>query len=245
VIVTNPPYLANHSAKRKGVLSLAASYFAGGRDNLYKVALDRCLEAADFVVAIIPETFLHSGYPTERLVLATVIEAALFTDTDAPAVVACFGPAAEVGAAGDAEVFLNETRVATLSQLQNLRLQSQAASPRRRVQFNVPQGRIGLRAVDGTKAGERIRFMPGDEFEYSREAIKVSSRLMTYVELPEVSDAELPKFIAAANAMLEKLRTDSRDLVLAPFKGNNNDGRRRRRLDYEMARRLLVKVLDS
>jgi hypothetical protein len=109
----------------------------------------------------------------------------------------------------------------------------------------VPQGRIGLRAVDGTKAGERIRFMPGDEFEYSREAIKVSSRLMTYVELPEVSDAELPKFIAAANAMLEKLRTDSRDLVLAPFKGNNNDGRRRRRLDYEMARRLLVKVLDS
>ena len=245
VIVTNPPYLANHSAKRKGVHSLAAPYFEAGRDNLYKVALDNCLAAADYVVAIIPETFLHSGYPTDRLVLATVIEDALFADTDAPAVVACFGPESGVGLGQAAQIYLNDSLVGSLNQLHELRLESQARSPRRRIQFNVAHGRVGLRAVDGTKAGERIRFMPGDEFDYSREAIKVSSRLMTYLELPEVSDADLPAVIARANAVLETLRAESQDLVLAPFKGNNNNGRRRRRLDYEMARRLLVQVLDA
>jgi hypothetical protein len=62
---------------------------------------------------------------------------------------------------------------------------------------------------------------------------------MTYLDLPEFSDAEISKLIAKANAVLSQIREASSDLVLAPFKGNDKNGRRRRRLDYALARRIL------
>jgi hypothetical protein len=67
----------------------------------------------------------------------------------------------------------------------------------------------------------------------------VSSRLMTYLDMPELSDDEIDSIIIRANAALKKIRKDSGDLVLAPFKGNDKNGRRRRRLDYALARKLL------
>jgi hypothetical protein len=51
--------------------------------------------------------------------------------------------------------------------------------------------------------------------------------------------------IAKANAALRKIRKDSGDLVLAPFKGNDRSGRRRRRLDYALARRILNEAVAS
>ena len=39
VIVTNPPYLAKHSAKRKRVWEDSAKYYAMGRNDLYQVDL--------------------------------------------------------------------------------------------------------------------------------------------------------------------------------------------------------------
>jgi hypothetical protein len=62
---------------------------------------------------------------------------------------------------------------------------------------------------------------------------------MTYLELPELSDAEVSKLISKANAILSRIRQASGDLVLAPFKGNDKNGKRRRRLDYALARRIL------
>jgi hypothetical protein len=245
VIITNPPYLANHSAKRKGVHSLAAPYFSEGRDNLYKVALDTCLAAADYVVAIIPETFLHSAYPTERLVLASVIEADLFEDTDAPALVACFGPKAT----NNHMIYLGETQVSSLEKIISLRLNPELSNRRRpvghEIHFNDPNGRIGLRAVDSSTGVESIAFLEGKDFDYPRSKVKVSSRLMTYIEVPELNDSEIAQVIAAANRLLSDIRAQSSDLALAPFKGNNNQGQRRRRLDYELARRILVQVIEQ
>jgi hypothetical protein len=62
---------------------------------------------------------------------------------------------------------------------------------------------------------------------------------MTYLELPELSDAQVAKLIGKANAILTQIRQVSGDLVLAPFKGNDRNGKRRRRLDYALARRIL------
>jgi hypothetical protein len=62
---------------------------------------------------------------------------------------------------------------------------------------------------------------------------------MTYLELPELSDAEVSKLISKANAILSRIRKASGDLVLAPFKGNDKNGKRRRRLDYALARKIL------
>lgn len=240
IIVTNPPYLANHSAKRKGVDDLVASYFDGSDyDNLYKIALDRCLAVADYVVAVIPETFLLSSFPKNRLQLVSVIENEIFSDTEAPTVVACFGPAIAASSAKEntAEVFINQMRIGALAEIMSLR------NGRSRsgiiCKFNAPNGRIGLRAVDSADGITRAGFILASEFFYPRNRTKISSRLLTYIEVPHLSDEQLPAFVERANQILSQLRESSSDLILAPFKGNTKQGKRRRRLDYALARQVL------
>jgi hypothetical protein len=234
VIVTNPPYLANHSAKRKGVDSIVQKYFEqSGRNNLYQIALDRALEASPFVVAIIPETFLLSSFPKNRLQLAVVIQDEIFGDTDAPALVACFGKESDQ----DGEIFKGEQRVGKLSEI--LALRNPKVSKKRKIVFNDPAGRIGLRAVDGSDGKSEIAFMPAKDFFYPAASVVVSSRLMTYIDMSELSDAEIAGVIEEANSLLSRIRKASEDLVLAPFKGNDKNGKRRRRIDYALARRIL------
>jgi len=233
VIVTNPPYLANHSAKRKGVDQLVAKYFDGSsQKNLYRIALEKALESADYVVAIIPETFLLSTFTKHRLELAVVIQDSLFGDTDAPALVACFTKER----CADAHIFTGNQSIGNLSEILALR---DSIAPKQKIVFNEPTGRIGLRAVDGSDGKSPIAFVAAVDFMYPAESVAVSSRLMTYLDLPEFSDAEISKLIAEANAVLSQIREASSDLVLAPFKGNDKNGRRRRRLDYALARRIL------
>lgn len=240
VIVTNPPYLANHSAKRKGVAGLVATYFDGSDyDNLYKIALERCLSAADFVIAVIPETFLLSSFDKSRLAVVSVIEGDLFADTEAPAVVACFGPK-EIKY--DAGVYNGDTRIGSLKEIFDLR--NGRARSGIQIIFNDPNGRIGLRAVDSHDGVRRIEFLYGD-FEYRRDRVKVSSRLLTYLDVPGLQDEEIKKLVVRANANLEILREKSADLILAPFKGNDKKGNRRRRLDYALARQIINNSLES
>ena len=233
VIVTNPPYLANHSAKRKGVDQLVAKYFDGSsQKNLYRIALEKALESADYVVAIIPETFLLSTFPKHRLELAVVIQDSLFGDTDAPALVACF---TKVRCA-DARIFTGNQSIGNLSEILALR---DSIAPKQKIVFNEPTGRIGLRAVDGSDGKSPIAFVAARDFEYPSDSVATSSRLMTYLEVPGVADKDIPELISKANALLSSIRKRSGDLVLAPFKGNNKAGKRRRRLDYALARRIL------
>ena len=233
VIVTNPPYLANHSAKRKGVDQLVAKYFAGStQKNLYRIALEKALESADYVVAIIPETFLLSTFPKHRLELAVVIQDSLFGDTDAPALVACFTkePCA------DARIFTGKQSIGNLSEILALR---ESTAPKHTIVFNDRNGRIGLRAVDGSDGKTPIAFVAAKDFGYPSDSVATSSRLMTYLEVPGVADKDIPELISKANTLLALIRKCSGDLVLAPFKGNNKAGKRRRRLDYALARRIL------
>ena len=233
VIVTNPPYLANHSAKRKGVDQLVAKYFANSsQKNLYRIALENALASADYVVAIIPETFLLSTFPKHRLELAVVIQDSLFGDTEAPALVACFGKDER----DNAHIFTGNQSIGKLSEILALR---ESSAPKHRIIFNDPNGRIGLRAVDGSDGNTPIEFIAANEFEYPNDSVAVSSRLMTYLEVPAVSDDAIPALITKANALLASIRMRSGDLVLAPFKGNDRTGKRRRRLDYALARRIL------
>jgi hypothetical protein len=233
VIVTNPPYLANHSAKRKGVDQLVSKYFANStQKNLYRIALEKALDAADYVVAVIPETFLLSTFPKHRLELAVVIQDQLFGDTDAPALVACFGK--EV--CDNANVFTGNQRIGNLRDILALR---ESIAPKNKIVFNDRNGRIGLRAVDGSDGKTPIAFVAAKDFEYPRDSVAISSRLMTYLEVPELPNEAIPELIIKANALLASIRKDSGDLVLAPFKGNDRTGKRRRRLDYALARRIL------
>lgn len=239
VIVTNPPYLANHSAKRKGVSSLVEKYFdSSTQKNLYMIALENSLACADYVVAVIPETFLLSSFPKNRLELAVVIQDSLFGDTDAPALVACFSK----GVRDNAHIFTGNQHIGTLGEILSLR---ESSAPNHRIVFNDPNGRIGLRAVDGSDGNTPIAFMAAKDFEYPSDSVVVSSRLMTYLELPTLTEAQVSKLIGIANELLFEIREASGDLVLAPFKGNDRNGRRRRRLDYALARKILNQAAEG
>ena len=239
VIVTNPPYLANHSAKRKGVSSLVAKYFEqSAQKNLYMIALQNCLASSDYVVAIIPETFLLSSFSKQRLQLAVIIQSELFGDTEAPALVACFGK----NECASARIFIGDQSVGRLEDVLALR---ESSAKKQRIVFNDPRGRIGLRAVDGSDGKSPIEFLLADSFDYPAESVVVSSRLMTYLELPELSDLHVPEVIKEANRELNRIRKASADLVLAPFKGNDRNGKRRRRLDYGLARRVLNQAVEE
>jgi hypothetical protein len=240
LILTNPPYLANHSARRKGVETLVSKYFLNSnQDNLYKIALEKALGAADFVIAIVPETFLLSSFDKSRLVRAVVIESDLFGDTEAPALVACFGPDKK----NDSEIYVGNSLALQLSEL--IALRNIKVEYKNQIIFNSAIGQIGLRAVDASGGDNPIQFYSAADFGYSSEKIKVSSRLMTYIELPDISDSEMQRIVASANYLLQEIRGKSKDLVLAPFKGNNKQGLRRRRLDYALARKLLNLAISS
>jgi hypothetical protein len=162
-----------------------------------------------------------------------VIQDELFGDTDAPALVACFGREAS----SDADVYTGTKQIGKLSKILSLRAKKESA--RQRIVFNDPAGRIGLRAVDGSDGNTPIQFVSAADFDYPTSSVLGSSRLMTYLDLPELLTDDVPKVIEAANVHLNRIRMSSGDLVLAPFKGNDRNGKRRRRLDYALARRIL------
>lgn len=233
IIVTNPPFLARHSAARKGVWRQAdVRYEAGGRTDLYQIALDRCLESCAVVVAIVPETVILSGYPTRHLECLSVIEKCLFDDTETPVCVTCWDRRSDAAQ----RLYKGDRFCLTIPELNALRPQGRTNTDMR---FNVPDGRIGFRAVDGSDPSDRIGFFHPADFGYSRNEVSHSNRLMTYLEIRELTNEQCRTVIAEANRRLESLRQQSHDLLFSPFKGNNTAGVRRRRLDYGTARSLL------
>lgn len=241
LIVTNPPYLAKHSASRKRVRNeVNHHYVATGRNDLYQVALDRCLDAARHVVAIVPETIINARYPLDRLRSLTILEDRTFDDTDCPVCVCCFGP--EPLGRSSASVYRGPTHLATLGDIERLRLTPRNDIP---IRFNDPDGALALQAVDTVDPARPIAFMPRAEREYHVSGIKHSSRLVTFISSPRIDADTIRPVCERANAILKEFRANSHDVVLSPFKGNRKDGARRRRLDYRTARAILESALRS
>lgn len=238
VIVTNPPYLAKHSAKRKGVHDVVADHFEH-RADLYQVALDRCQQACPYVVAIVPETIINSSYPKSHFISITILEDNPFDDTDCPVCVVCLDKNLSIYDSGPM-IYVGEKRVGKLSDLERKRLHPRNSL---RIEFNVRSGRIALRAVDLPNPTKAIQFMRRNESDYPPDRIKVSSRLVTFLEIPSLPDNELDRVIRKANMLLATFRTETEDIMLSPFMGNTKTGQRRRRLDYYTARAILEQAV--
>ncbi len=236
IIVTNPPYLSNYSASRKKLYSSVARYFAASQyDDLYLIALTNMLQAQDYVVAIVPETFINASFRDKhRLVSVTILEDNPFTDTDAPVCVVCFD--GNDKPFDDIAVYKNDTLVGRLGAIEQLRIKPDNSVP---ITFNVPHAWLGLRAVDTTNPQIPIHFDFKENFDYDWESgIKVSSRLLTLIAL-DIPPADRQRFIDTCNALLHDLRDRSQDVILSPFKGNMKNGVRRRRLDFYTARAIM------
>lgn len=228
VCITNPPWLAKNSARRRG-LSFPATHY----DDLYKYALDACLKHCTYVAALIPATYLRSGELRTRLDKVIFLQKQrMFIDTENPVCLALF-----VGKkTSDVEIYNDENYVDLLSKLEKRLPQP---SPYLKVTFNHPEGELGLIAIDNTK-GPSIRFVPGAYLaDYE---MKETSRMITRIQL-DIKDLE--KTIKKLNLDLEEFRKSTADVFLTPFKGLRKDGLYRRRIDYRLARDFIAKHVQS
>ena len=238
LILTNPPYLAKYSAKRKGVLDQVDHYYQeNGDDDLYQVALRKCMAANRHVIAIVPETLINSGFPLDNFRHISIVLADIFDDTEQPVVVACIDTDWRNGPI----IFEDDKELGHLNELRSHRLTPSGAHL---VRFNVVGGQIGFRAVDMPNPSKPIEFMPALDLGYAESGIKVSSRLVTYVMVDAQLNSVIPLICDEANSELARIRAKTQDVILSPFKGNGKNGRRRRRLDYDLARAILEKAIS-
>lgn len=231
VCVTNPPYLAKNVATRRRLPIPDLGPF----DNLWKLAVQRCLDRCAYVAAIVPESLLTCGAFTDRLTAVVSLPVPMFADTDQPVCLALWVPEpTRTFALYSGEHLIGDART--------LRRQVDALLPPTRVPdtaivFNRPQGTVGLRAVDDTRTAS-IRFVPGGDIPPA--AVTGAARHLTRIDVR--SPMPVAQIVDRANSLLDRYRSLTGDLFLTAFKGVREDGAFRRRLDYATARRILTQV---
>lgn len=225
VCITNPPYLAQNSAKRRNLEFPNIIY-----DDLYKYSLEKCLENCDYVGAIIPASFFNANIFRERLSHYILLNSKMFNDTEHPVCLALFKKYSE-----DVDLY-NDNKY--LGKLSDLNKKLPKSNINMDIRFNVPNGNLGLIAIDNT-IEPSIKFVNGEEI--SPERIRVSSRSITRIMIP--TEYKINNIIEKLNYNLNIFRKETYDLFLTPFKGLRKDNYYRRRLDYKLAKKLIEETL--
>lgn len=242
IIITNPPYLTKYSASRKHINSGEMNKYFKEHTDLYQLAIDRMLEAQDFVVAIVPETYINSKFFNKhlaRIYSVTILTENPFDDTENPVCVVCFDNVEKNPP--QIKVYADDEYLNDYSYFKELKL-----TPKNKyfIKFNVQYGKIALRAVDLTSNDKRIKFYEKKDLDYDINKIGNSSRLVTIIDL-DCSDLILSDLVNECNKILEEYRLKTKDVTLSPFKGNTKEGNRRRRLDYKTARYIIEKAISN
>lgn len=240
IIITNPPYLTKYSASRKHI-NIDCNYFKNHTD-LYQLAIDKMLEAQDYVVAIVPETYINSKSfekNLSRVYSVTILTENPFDDTENPVCVVCFDNVIKIPP--EVKVYADSEYLNDYSYFRELRL-----TPKNdySIRFNVQNGKLALRAVDLTTNDKKIKFYEKEELNYDLSKIGNSSRLVTIIDL-DCSDIDIKELVLECNRLLEDYRRKTKDVVLSPFKGNTKEGKRRRRLDYRTARCIIEMAIAN
>ncbi|TXJ11599.1 hypothetical protein [Brachyspira aalborgi] len=221
VCITNPPYLAQNSAKRRNLEFPNIIY-----DDLYKYSLENC----DYVGTIIPASFFNANIFRERLSHYILLNSKMFNDTEHPVCLALFKKYSE-----DVDLY-NDNKY--LGKLSDLNKKLPKSNINMDIRFNVPNGNLGLIAIDNT-IEPSIKFVNGEEI--SPERIRVSSRSITRIMIP--TKYKINSIIEKLNYNLNIFRKETYDLFLTPFKGLRKDNYYRRRLDYKLAKKLIEETL--
>lgn len=241
-IITNPPYLSKTSATRKKINS---KYFENSKwDDLYLIALEKCIGASRFGLIIIPETFIKKLFKLDKELVQKIsfIETLLdnpFDDTEFPVcIVAWDGENQKEG------LIWNNYRVIRFSDLFNTYNKYKSYSKvNKNVQFNDISGKLALIAFDSTKE-YKLRFSLKDNVNYDwKNNLKHTSRHYTLIKIYgiDINQELIDKF----NKELHYLRDKTNDLILTAFMSNNNKGIRRRRIEFWLARAIINKVLNN
>ena len=232
--VTNPPWLAKNSAKRRGL-----AYPETPFDDLYKHALDLCVKNCNYVAAIIPATFLRSGElrNNSKANLETIVflhdqnGQSMFLDTENPVCLALFSPEKN-----RISIFNDNEHVGFLDELE-MKLPEKAHHIS--LTFNHPNGNLGFIAIDNNHQPS-IRFVKGEEL--AAYEMKFTSRMITRIDC---QIKNIDKLIQSLNEDLANFRNETKDVFLTPFKGLRKDGAYRRRMDYSLAKDFIAKHANT
>lgn len=245
VIVTNPPYLARNSARRRH-LPFPFDHAGVGIDSpadLYQIALDSCLASASWCSMLIPESFITSRYDKSRLMSVISLPGDLFLDTECPVCLALFGP----DPSGDYEIYANDGHL--LGKATDVRRaydeileRGFEASPHgRNLTFNDPGGAIGLRGVDSS-LGTLAHFVDGEKIDPS--SVKQTSRSVTRIGVTDWNGKDVADVIEGANRLLGEWREATGDVFMTAFKGVNKQTHAyRRRLSFREAEAIVNAVI--
>ena len=222
--ITNPPWLASYSASRKGITYPNINY-----DNVYKHCLEIALKNCENVCFIIPATYLRTALFRDRLHSVIFVNNILFTETENPVCLALFTNKHST----DSKIYYDNKYVGTLKELESFTPPHTTTTTKtRKIKFNSRKGNLGLICIDNS-VEPTIRFCSGNEI--SRD-VKHSDRLITRIEC-DIKDTD--KAVKILNKQLDLIRRNTHDVFLAPFKGLRKDGMYRRRIDYDLVRRMI------
>lgn len=234
IAITNPPYLSKSSATRSGIDFPETIY-----NDLYKLSLERMLQNTKYVAAIIPESFLTQELFHNRLFGVVSLTMRMFEDTDCPVCLALFVPEEEKEERDNFIIYSNDHLIGNYV---NMKKELSESNLNKNFKFNVPNGEIGLMAIDNTRTNS-IKFVLGETI--NSEKIKTSSRSITRITFEGIENIDIETLIFKANMLLEEERELTSDLFFTAFKGLRNDGKYRRRLDFKNAKRILNKALEE
>ena len=229
IIITNPPYLAKNSAKRRGLDYPDTAY-----QDVYLYCLEKMLTASKYVAAILPESFITSNLFQERLYGIVSLAGDYFMDTNCPVCLALFVP----DRTKTFQIYRSEQYLGDYQSI--IQTLSFKTSPYETVwKFNCPSGAIGVQCIDTTR--DYIRFLSGEEI--AKERILQSSRSYTRIDgLPLGVDRA--KFLSLCNSILTDYRGSTHDILLTSFKGKRTDGHYRRRIDFGTIKSIMDTALS-
>lgn len=237
IVITNPPYLAKNSASRKKIFYPKTQF-----DDLYKLSLDIMLKCHDYVIAIIPESFITANLFKNRIDLIISINHKIFNDTTVPCCIACLSPSKQKI---NYNIYSGETFLFNINEELFENRYFNVIKTEDKIIFNSLKGQIGCICIDGVKS-ESIKFVNGNEIKDNE--IKVSSRAKTRIfveKLNGFSDIKIQNFIENLNIQLYKYRNETKDVFLTSFKGLRIDNKYRRRIDFKTIKNMIIKEIEK
>lgn len=237
IVITNPPYLAKHSAHR---MKLEVDF--GEYDDLYKVCLAKCLENVRYTIAIIPTTLINSNRKMDQKLIQKLLIFQLlpdnqnFNDTEHPVALAFFDNQKD---SNDFDLFENNISLRSYQKL--LKKQEDILSPKNTltINFNHSNGNLCIYTSDNTKNWDNVKFFKADKI--LAQDVKNTNRhkVKILVVNKEISDEQIKQL----NNKILLLRENKCDFLWASFKGISKTGHFRKRVDFGIIKKIINSVL--
>ena len=228
ICITNPPYLSKSSAGASG-LSFPQSQF----NDLYLHSLDLCLKNCEYILAIVPCSFINNDQLKSRLSIAIEITKQLFNDTQTPICIALFN----TDPTNDYSVYCDEKFIGRYNDMK------QGFPPYRDYlwdwKFNDNNGAIGLSSIDDVFSPS-IYFTKGANIASKT----LSSPFGAYKRISAPHNLDLDEFLPRLEDNLKYYRKATDDIYLTSYYTLRQDGKYKRRLTNTEARMLLDYTLD-